>query len=60
MTLMTEGKTLMGEGADPEAAMLQTEKERSLPYPNQLPAGPRKKRPIGRLFSSKYKIILIS
>ena len=35
--------------------MLQIEKERSLAYPNQLPAGPRKKRPLGRLFSSnKY------
>ena len=32
--------------------MLQIEKERSLAYPNQLPAGPRKKRPLGRLFSS--------
>ena len=32
--------------------MLQIEKERSLAKPNQLPAGPRKKRPSGRLFSS--------
>ena len=32
--------------------MLQIEKERSLAKPNQLPAGPRKKRPLGRLFSS--------
>ena len=54
MTLMTEGKTLVGgEGAAPEAAMLQIEKGSSLAKPNQLPAGPRKKRPLGRLFSSK-------
>ena len=53
MTMMTEGKTLVGgEGTAPEAAMLQIEKERSLAKPNQLPAGPRKKRPLGRLFSS--------
>ena len=32
--------------------MLQIEKERSLAKPNQLPAGPRKKRLLGRLFSS--------
>ena len=53
MTMMTEGKTLVGgEGAAPEAAMPHIEKERSLVKPNQLPAGPRKKRPLGRLFSS--------
>ena len=53
MTLMTEGKTLKGgEGSAPEAAMPQIEKERRLVKPNQLPAGPRKKRPLGRLFSS--------
>ena len=53
MTMMTEGKTLVGgEGAAPEAAMPHIEKERSLVKPNQLPAGPRKKRPVGRLFSS--------
>ena len=32
--------------------MPQIEKERSLAKQNQLPAGPRKKRPLGRLFSS--------
>ena len=54
MTLMTEGKTLVGgeEGAAPQAAMPQIEKERSWAKPKQLPAGPRKKRPLGRLFSS--------
>ena len=53
MTMMTEGKTFVGgEGAAPEAAMPHIEKERSLVKPNQLPAGPRKKRPLGRLFSS--------
>ena len=42
--------------------MLQIEKERSLAKPNQLPAGPRKKRPLGRLFSSAkyYKEVLLS
>ena len=56
MTLMTEGKTLVGgegeEGAAPQAAMPQIEKERSWAKPKQLPAGPKKKRPLGRLFSS--------
>ena len=53
MTLMTEGKTLEGGGGvAPEAAMPQIEKGRSLAEPNRLPAGPRKKRPLGRLFSS--------
>ena len=52
MTLMTEGKTWLGEGAAYEAAMPQIVKERSWAKPNQLPAGPRKKRPLGRLFSS--------
>ena len=32
--------------------MPQIEKERSWAKPKQLPAGPRKKRPLGRLFSS--------
>ena len=55
MTLMTEGKTLEGGGGvAPEAAMPQIEKGRSLAEPNRLPAGPRKKRPSGRLFSSIY------
>ena len=56
MTLMTEGKTLVvgGEQVAPQAAMPQIEKERSWAKPKQLPAGPRKKRPLGRLFSS-YK-----
>ena len=36
MTLMTEGKTLVG------AAMPQIVKERSWAKPKQLPAGPRK------------------
>ena len=54
MTLMFEEKTLEGGGAAPEAAMPQIEKERSLAEPNRLPAGPRKKRPLGRLFSSIY------
>ena len=53
MTMMTEGKTLVGgEGAAPEAAMPEIEKERILAKTNQLPAGPRKKWPLGRLFSS--------
>ena len=52
MTLMTEEKTL--EGPPPAAAMPQIEKERSLAEPNRLPAGPWKKRPLGRLFSSYY------
>ena len=54
MTFMTEGKTLVGgeEGAAPQAAMTQIKKERSWAKPKQLPAGPRKKRPLGRLFSS--------
>ena len=40
---MTEGKTLVEGGRRAK--------------PKQLPAGPRKKRPLGRLFSS-YKIML--
>ena len=54
MTLITDGKTLrVGGGRSPPAAMPQIEKERSWAKPNQLPAGPRKKWPLGRLFSSK-------
>ena len=54
MTLMTEGTTLVGGRAYlDEAAMPQIDRERSWAKPNQLPAGPRKKRPSGRLFSSK-------
>ena len=41
-----------GKCAAPKSAMPHIEKERSLVKPNQLPAGPRKKRPLGRLFSS--------
>ena len=41
-----------GEGAAPEVTMPQIGKEISLAKPHQLPAGPRKKRPLGRLFSS--------
>ena len=63
MTLMTEGKTLVGgegeEGAAPQAAMPQIEKERSWAKPKQVPAGPRKKRPLGRLFSSQIYNIRI-
>ena len=47
----------MGEGAAPEAAMLQIEKERSWAKPKQLPAGPRKKRPLGRFFSSRIYLL---
>ena len=43
-----------GEGAAPNAAMPQIEKGRSLAEANRLPAGPRKKRPLGRLFSSLH------
>ena len=39
--------------------MLQIEKERSLAKPNQLPAGPRKKRPLGRLFSTGSLKIMV-
>ena len=41
-----------GGGVASVAAMPQIEKGRSLAEPNRLPAGPRKKRPLGRLFSS--------
>ena len=41
-----------GKCAAPKSAMPQIEKERNWAKPNQLPAGPRKKRPLGRLFSS--------
>ena len=47
MTLMTEGKTLWGGGFMP-----QIEKETSWAKLKQLPAGPRKKWPLGHLFSS--------
>ena len=53
MALMTEGKTLVGGGgAGPQVAMSQIKKEKSCAKPKQLPAGPRKKWPLGRLFSS--------
>ena len=42
-----------GKCAAPKSAMPQIEKERNWAKANQLPAGPRKKRPLGRLFSSK-------
>ena len=59
MTLRTEGKTFVGgEGKAPEVAMPQIEKERSWAKPNQQPTGPRKKRPLGRLFSSFHKCII--
>ena len=41
-----------GKCAAPKSAMPQIEKERNWAKANQLPAGPRKKRPLGRLFSS--------
>ena len=56
MTFMTEGKTLVGGRAQP---LPQIGKERSLAKPNQLPAGPRKKRPLGRLFSSTIIIFIL-
>ena len=62
MTLMTEGTTLVGGGHTllrRPVAMPQIDKERSWAKPNQLPAGPRKKRPLGRLFSSNLKFIYI-
>ena len=43
-----------GKCAAPKSAMPQIEKERNWAKANQLPAGPREKRPKGRLFSSKY------
>ena len=52
-TLVTKGKFFGGGRAQPpKAAMPQIEKERGWAKPNQPPAGPRKKRPIGRLLSS--------
>ena len=50
-----KGRLWWGGRAYPvEAAKPQIEKERSWAKPTQLPAGPRKKRPLGRLFSSLY------
>ena len=47
-----------GKCAAPKSAMPQIEKERNWAKANQLPAGPRKKRPLGRLFSSKqYRLV---
>ena len=49
LTSVTKGKTLVIEGKSSHAS------EKKLTFwakPNKLPAGPREKRPIGRLFSS--------
>ena len=43
-TLVTKRKTLLGDQREDLCDSVK---------PNQLPAGPREKRPIGRLFSSK-------
>ena len=54
MTLMTKGKTLVTKGRT-LATMSQIERKhvgQSLAKPMQLPAGPREKRTIGRLFAS--------
>ena len=62
-TLVTEGKTLVTKGKTlvtkrmtlvikGKASMPQIVKQRGWAKPNQLPAGLREKRPIGRLFSS--------
>ena len=43
--------------------MPQIVKQRGWAKPNQLPAGPREKRPIGRLFSSSlicHKVIIFT
>ena len=63
MTLVTKGKTLVTKGrilvtlcdqGKTLANMPQIEKQKHIGWakPKQLPAGPREKRPIGRLFSS--------
>ena len=66
-TLVTEGKTLVTKGGktlvtkrttlrkylnDYKASMPQIVKQRGWAKPNQLPEGPREKRPIGCFFSS--------
>ena len=59
-TLVTEGKTLVTKGKTKritmvikgKASMPQIVKQRGWAKLNQLPAGLREKRPIGRLFSS--------
>ena len=66
-TLVTEGKTLVTKGKTlvtkrmtlvikGKASMPQMVKQRGWANLNQLPAGLREKRPIGRLFSSNVKM----
>ena len=49
-TLTSKGKTLVTEGNSSHAS--DEKKQTVWAKPNQLPAGSREKRPIGRLFSS--------
>ena len=53
--MVTEREDLGGQRKylnDSKASMPQIVKQKGCAEPNQLPAGPREKRPIGRLFSS--------